>query len=918
MLKNGNIYGLLKSFIMIKNRISTLAELIGDNNTRTRWCKICFKNINNTFKSVENHFLKYNKEKINCPITEKTFTILIAHNFVPNIDDKIKDQYKNDLNNLVNLAKPELTDCDIDEVVDQIYTSMVKEQIIEEENELKQNDIIIKENIHQESNKETHNNNNIREIYDLETKIINKQKRNKKKRLLRSTPTLEEIEINERNDVDKIKHKKTLKCMDWYRKYLKRKNLIVKMPRLNKEQRNMIKDSIPNLFKDELIPLMKQYNLENIDQDITEELKWKAQIGVIEECIHRIRQHIMIKLDKNLTWLYSKPKKINIPKSNLELIECQKNTRNLNKIQAIIEDITLNKEEISENVKKSLINKLQKYILNLSEERRMDCFNTLSPLEIIDKLLNDIDFSNKSIEWLIKEIETSVQKELNLNSKNIDDNIFIQSYTDNPKNTMKNMIWNKASPRCDIDLDTLEQYFRESFNKNIVDFDKKDNNVFKLDKYINDDLNEEIINELLDKKEIMKILKSRKWDSAPGPDGLSYAPFKLGQKHAVKFLRLIFKNIIHFKRIPDSWKTADMKLLYKKGEKDNPRNWRPLSIANSIYRIFSCSITNIISKLNFKYNFYSEEQRGFIKNRDGCFDNNITIQELFADAKRNSKDLIITTLDFRNAFGSVPHKLIKNVMKQIGFPKLLVTLIMECYKGATTRISTYKGFSKDIDILKGTNQGCPMSPLLFNLCLEPFIKGIKKLFKNESYMIKINENKKIYFSIQLYADDILLIANSKIGMERMLNFATQFCDYSKMILEPAKSMTFAYVLLNRRRTILSDNFNLNGIDIPKASLEQTVNYLGAPITARKIIKLKTANDIFQELKLKLSKIIESKLLITQKINAIQTFLIPKLEFKFINSQLSIKALTRMDQNIRQAINTLIGAKLPISFFHAKW
>jgi hypothetical protein len=83
-------------------------------------------------------------------------------------------------------------------------------------------------------------------------------------------------------------------------------------------------------------------------------------------------------------------------------------------------------------------------------------------------------------------------------------------------------------------------------------------------------------------EEILKVVKSRATLSAIGLDGIGYQMVKLGGTGAINFLKLLFHKIITEKKIPRSWKMARTVLLYKKGERDDPKNWRPISITNAI------------------------------------------------------------------------------------------------------------------------------------------------------------------------------------------------------------------------------------------------------------------------------------------------------------------------------------------------
>jgi hypothetical protein len=73
-------------------------------------------------------------------------------------------------------------------------------------------------------------------------------------------------------------------------------------------------------------------------------------------------------------------------------------------------------------------------------------------------------------------------------------------------------------------------------------------------------------------------------------------------------------------------------------------------------------------QINLQHGIYVDAQKGFIKKTNGCSEHDILSNELFQDAKKKNKDLILTAIDFSNAFGPVPHDLIISMLKQFNFP----------------------------------------------------------------------------------------------------------------------------------------------------------------------------------------------------------------------------------------------------------
>lgn len=263
------------------------------------------------------------------------------------------------------------------------------------------------------------------------------------------------------------------------------------------------------------------------------------------------------------------------------------------------------------------------------------------------------------------------------------------------------------------------------------------------------------------------------------------------------------------------------------------------------------------------------------------------------------------------------HEMIFQCLKEKGFPSDFINIIRDIYTGSTTNIVTRWFISKDIDIRKGTKQGCPVSPLLFNLCLEPLFNAINRCNADDGYSIR-SESGETRFNILAYADDVLLISESESGMNKLLRTCERFCSFSKMQLAPLKSCSIGYVWNNRNRTGLVNSFQLNNTDIPFVGLDKSVRYLGTPVAARKVTKLKVSSDYLIKTLEKITKIFESELLTVQKLHAVRTFVFPALDFILENGQLKIKHIEMIDHKIAAFINKEFKGNVPTVMKHCSW
>lgn len=107
---------------------------------------------------------------------------------------------------------------------------------------------------------------------------------------------------------------------------------------------------------------------------------------------------------------------------------------------------------------------------------------------------------------------------------------------------------------------------------------------------------------------------------------------------------------------------------------------------------------------------------------EGCYEHNFLVQSALDDARRGRGEVVVCWLDLANAFGSLPHATIRSVLDMLGIPHHLLSVILELYSRATTTVCTPSGETDPIPVRAGVKQGCPLSPMVFNLAIEPLIR----------------------------------------------------------------------------------------------------------------------------------------------------------------------------------------------------
>ena len=241
-------------------------------------------------------------------------------------------------------------------------------------------------------------------------------------------------------------------------------------------------------------------------------------------------------------------------------------------------------------------------------------------------------------------------------------------------------------------------------------------------------------------------------------------------------------------------------------------------------------------------------------------------------------------------------------------------MIKSLYKDSITNISGRSGRSEDVYLRRGVKQGCPLSPLLFNICLDPLLKLINE--ENEEAGYKVEDNT---FIVQAFADDVILVSGSRDGMSDIIKTCERFCNLTGMKIAPQKCQWISYMLKDGKRVSSSIPLRINNEDINSIDIDDCIIYLGAPIAFNKQVKMKKTREKISDIKMEIQKIVHSPLALTQIIDALKRLIAPKLDFALLNGVTPLKCIEKLDSFIRGQIQSLLDTNgLPIDYFYTHW
>ena len=284
-----------------------------------------------------------------------------------------------------------------------------------------------------------------------------------------------------------------------------------------------------------------------------------------------------------------------------------------------------------------------------------------------------------------------------------------------------------------------------------------------------------ILDSPVTEKELFTALNLMPNNKAPGPDGFP-AEF---YKHFWSILApLYIRTITEIKqnsKFPVHMNTALISLL-PKPNKDHtlPSNYRPISLINVDMKIISKALSHRLEKVT-PYIIHPD-QTGFIKGRQAS-NNTRRLFNLIQYSSLQQEDTIIATLDAEKAFDKVNWTFLFTTLQKFGFGESFINWIRILYTSPSATVITNGLTSQRFTLHRGTRQGCPLSPSLFTIFIEPLAIAIRQ----NPHIIGI-QTPQTQHKISLYADDILLFfQNPQSSLQETINLIESFSkisDYS--------------------------------------------------------------------------------------------------------------------------------------------
>ena len=297
-------------------------------------------------------------------------------------------------------------------------------------------------------------------------------------------------------------------------------------------------------------------------------------------------------------------------------------------------------------------------------------------------------------------------------------------------------------------------------------------------------------------RELSKSVQKKSNRAAAGINGLSYVPYKKCPAILGTLLKIV-KKIWTSQEIPEDWAQAFVVLLSKSDILDDPAEFRPIAITNTVGKIFFSVISDRLQTFLVKNEFIrTATQKGFLSGVPGCLEHAFTLYEALRNAKESRKQIVVAWIDLANAYGSVRHNLIQFALNWYHVPHSIQKLIFDYYEKLMAKVQTSEWSTGFFLFDIGLFQGCVLSTILFDVVFQLLLDLLQPLNEDLGYKIKNISYTKL---TRAYADDLAFSAKTTDGLQKACDVAGKFLSWTKtMKAKPRKCIAVGFRQFDKR------------------------------------------------------------------------------------------------------------------------
>lgn len=311
--------------------------------------------------------------------------------------------------------------------------------------------------------------------------------------------------------------------------------------------------------------------------------------------------------------------------------------------------------------------------------------------------------------------------------------------------------------------------------------------------------------------EIENNLRKTNSKAASGPDKITYKHLKEGGEKLLSVLCYLFNVIMISGYFPQAWRSVDVKMLHKNGKSKLPvANFRPISLSNSLSKLFECCIKSRFEKKLSRIRPENLRQSAY-KRKRGTQENCLKLTEDVTNAFNKRECVLGAFLDVSGAFDRVWKEGLIIKIARWGVGRRLTRIIFSFLSSRSLVVKVGNAVSDLVFLLAGTPQGSVLSPILFNA----YMDDLWPLIPNGVELLQ-------------YADDVCIYVSGSDPeacsrkIQEALDVIERWAGVWRIAMAPEKSnwLLFSRCPRHKQATI---KLQMYGKEIPKC---KQIKFLG--------------------------------------------------------------------------------------------
>lgn len=301
------------------------------------------------------------------------------------------------------------------------------------------------------------------------------------------------------------------------------------------------------------------------------------------------------------------------------------------------------------------------------------------------------------------------------------------------------------------------------------------------------------------KEEILREIKCLKSRKACGLDEIKNEFIIASAHRFIDFYCNIFNIVLNSGVVPSVWASGVIKSIYKKGDPKRPENYRGISLLSCLGKLFTSVLNRRLTELVKEFEIVGKEQAGF---RAGysTLDHAFTLKCLVDLFLSKGKRLYVAFVDFRQAFDKIWRIGLWKKLLKTGVKGKILDVIKNLYSSAKSCVEKGGLYSEFFPCEIGVRQGENLSPLLFSLFLNDFESFLHdRGFYGPSHLNAVCQCEYLNelgvflkLAVLLYADDMILMADSPEGLQRSLDALSEYCKIWKLEVNTSKTKVMIF------------------------------------------------------------------------------------------------------------------------------